>query len=55
MKKLILTLFISLFFVQSSQAWTIFDRSDEAALRRVIKSQVKYANHTNLKIGRAHV
>lgn len=49
MKKLILTLFISLFFVQSSQAWTIFDRSDEAALRRVLKSQVKYANHTNLK------
>lgn len=49
MKKFILTLFVSLFFVQSSQAWTIFDRSDEAALRRVIQSQVRYANHTNLK------
>ena len=49
MKKLILTLFISLFFVQNAQAWTLFDRSDEASLRRVIKSQIKYANHTDLK------
>lgn len=49
MKKIILTLFISLFFVQHANAWTLFDNSDETALRRVIKSQVKYANHTNLK------
>lgn len=49
MKKFILTLFISLFFIQNANAWTLFDRSDETALRRLIKSQVKYANHTNLK------
>ncbi len=49
MKKIILTLFISLFFVQHANAWTLFDNSDETALRRVIKSQVKYANNTNLK------
>ena len=49
MKKIILTLFISLFFVQNVQAWTLFDCSDEASLKRLIKSQVKYANHTNLK------
>lgn len=49
MKRLILTLFISLFFVQSAQAWTFFERSDEVLLRNVIKSQVRYANHTNLR------
>ncbi len=27
----------------------LFDTSDETALRKLIKSQVKYANHTNLK------
>lgn len=49
MKKIILTLFISLFFIQNANAWTLFDTSDETALRKLIKSQVKYANHTNLK------
>ncbi len=49
MKRIILTLFISLFFVQSSFALSLFDRSDEASVRRVVKSQIKYANNSNLK------
>lgn len=49
MKKFILTLLIPLFFMQSAYALSIFDRSEEAALRRVIKAQTRYANRTDLK------
>ncbi len=49
MKKLILTLFISLFFIQNAYAFSLFEHSDDVAIKKMLKSQERYANKTNLK------
>lgn len=49
MKKFLLVLTLFLYFIQPANACFWFDRSDEAAVRKLINSQVKYANRYNLK------
>ena len=48
MKKYLLILFTFILINQPSQAWTWGEwNSDENSIKRVLKSQVKYANHAN--------
>lgn len=49
MKRIILTFITTLLIVPNASAFSLFDNSDDVAIKKVLKSQERYANNTNLK------